>query len=79
MVDWMVEVLCSYKCSDQTFFIAVRVLDFYFVKSERQLEVSDLHLSGVTSMFIAAKYEEIHPMKLQVVHDKIAHKKLSIE
>ncbi|KAM3130663.1 hypothetical protein pb186bvf_017255 [Paramecium bursaria] len=79
MVDWMVEVLCSYKCSDQTFFIAVRILDFYFVKSERQLEVSDLHLSGVTSMFIAAKYEEIHPMKLQVVHDKIAHKKLSID
>ncbi len=30
-------------------------------------------------MFIAAKYEEIHPMKLQVVHDKIAHKKLSID
>ena len=30
-------------------------------------------------MFIAAKYEEIHPMKLSVVYEKIAHKKLSTE
>ncbi|CAD8061186.1 unnamed protein product [Paramecium sonneborni] len=79
MIDWMVEVLCSYKCTDQTFFVAVRTMDFYFSKSEKQLEVSDLHLCGVTSMFIAAKYEEIHPMKLSVVYEKIAHKKLSTD
>ncbi|CAK75196.1 unnamed protein product (macronuclear) [Paramecium tetraurelia] len=79
MIDWMVEVLCSYKCTDQTFFVAVRTLDFYFAKSEKQLEVSDLHLCGVTSMFIAAKYEEIHPMKLSVVYEKIAHKKLTTD
>ncbi|CAD8139646.1 unnamed protein product [Paramecium pentaurelia] len=79
MIDWMVEVLCSYKCTDQTFFVAVRTLDFYFAKNEKQLEVSDLHLCGVTSMFIAAKYEEIHPMKLSVVYEKIAHKKLTTD
>lgn len=54
-------------------------MDYYFAKYDKVLEVSDLHLCGVTSMFIAAKYEEIHPMKLSVVHEKIAHKKLSIE
>jgi len=36
-------------------------------------------LIGVTAMFIASKYEEIYPTKLKVVHEKIAHKKLSIE
>ena len=30
-------------------------------------------------MFIASKYEDIHPLKMKVVYDKIAHKKLSIE
>lgn len=30
-------------------------------------------------MFIACKYEEIYPMKLSVVYDKIGHKKLPIE
>ncbi|CAD8043080.1 unnamed protein product [Paramecium primaurelia] len=79
MIDWMVEVLCSYKCTDQTFFVAVRTLDFYFAKNEKQLEISDLHLCGVTSMFIAAKYEEIHPMKLSVVYEKIGHKKLTTD
>lgn len=54
-------------------------MDTYFSKIEKALEVSDLHISGVTAMFIAAKYEEIHPMKLSVVHEKIAHRKLSTE
>lgn len=29
MVDWMIEVLCSYKCKNQTFFLAVNYLDRY--------------------------------------------------
>ena len=34
---------------------------------------------GVTSMFMASKYEEIYPLRLAVVHEKIAHKKISID
>ena len=30
-------------------------------------------------MFMACKYEEIYPFKLQLVHEKIAHKKISKE
>lgn len=30
-------------------------------------------------MFIASKYEEIYPFKLKMVHEKIGHKKISIE
>lgn len=30
-------------------------------------------------MFIANKYEEIYPLKLKTIYEKIAHKKLSIE
>lgn len=29
-------------------------------------------------MFIASKYEEIYPFKLKLVHEKIAHKKISV-
>lgn len=28
-------------------------------------------------MFISSKFEEIYPVKLSIVHEKIAHKKLS--
>lgn len=77
MVDWMVEVLTSYKCTEQTFFMAVRLMDHYLMSEPKQLTPQDLHLLGVTAMFIACKYEEIYPMKLQVVQDKIAHRKLT--
>jgi len=30
-------------------------------------------------MFIASKYEDIHPLKMKMVFEKIAHKKLPIE
>ena len=42
-------------------------------------EISDLHITGVTCMFIASKYEDIYPLKMKMVYEKIAHKKLSIE
>ena len=30
MVDWMIEVLSAFKLSDQTFFLAVNIMDRYF-------------------------------------------------
>jgi hypothetical protein len=35
MVDWMIEVLSSYKCTEQTFFMAVRIMDMYFQKAPK--------------------------------------------
>jgi hypothetical protein len=75
MIDWMIEVLSSYKMSEETFFRSTYLLDSYLKCSNHRLEVKDLHLIGITSMFSAAKYEEIHPFKLNVVYDKIARKK----
>jgi hypothetical protein len=75
MVDWMIEVLSSYKMTEETFFKSVFVMDSYMKKCRTKLEVKDLHLVGVAAMFIASKYEEIHPLKLEVLYDKIARKK----
>ncbi|CAK75510.1 unnamed protein product (macronuclear) [Paramecium tetraurelia] len=79
MIDWMIEVLTSYKCKDQTFFLAVRLMDQYLNLSLKSHAPQDMHLIGVTCMFIACKFEEVQPVKLQTVHEKIAHKKLSKE
>lgn len=75
MVDWMIEVLSSYRMSEETFFRSVHLMDAYLRLCRPRLEGKDLHLIGVTTMFSAAKYEEIHPLKLAVVYDKIARKK----
>jgi len=56
MIDWMVEVITSYKCDDESFFMSVLLLDLYYANVGKNLEVSDLHLIGITSMFVATKY-----------------------
>jgi hypothetical protein len=38
-----------------------------------------LHVTGVTTMFVASKFEDIYPLKMKTVHEKIAHKKLDIQ
>lgn len=79
MIDWMIEVLTNFKCDDQTFFLAVSLLDRYFKAKTETLEIANLHIIGVTTMFIASKYEDIYPLKMKMVHEKIAHAKLAIK
>ena len=61
--------------SEETFFRSVFLMDAYMKNCGVKLDVKDLHLIGVSSMFSAAKYEEIHPLKLSVIYEKIARKK----
>jgi len=59
MIDWMIEVLTNFKCEDQTFFLAANLLDRFLKNVKQPQEIADLHLMGVTAMFIASKYEDI--------------------
>ena len=82
MVDWMIEVLSNYHCDESTYFESVNLMDRYFKECDSKnqfLQPSELHLIGVTSMFIASKYQDIYPLRLKIVKDKIAHNKLSCE
>lgn len=78
MIDWMVEVLTNFRCSHQAYFMATSLLDQFFKQSSGRIPVKDLHLSGVAAMFIASKYEDIYPLKLSIIYEKIAHKKLAV-
>lgn len=78
MVDWMVEVLTTFKTSDQTFFLAVNILDRYFKLSNKNLNSSDLHVSGIVAMFIASKYEDVIPLLMRTVLNKIGHSKFEL-
>lgn len=77
MVDWMVEVMTNFRCDDQTFFVATSVMDRYFQRVPDNLEVSALHVTGVAAMFLASKYEDIYPLKMRDVYEKIGHKRLT--
>ena len=62
MIDWMFEVLTAFKMSEQTFFLAVQYMDRYIAESEKLLDLSQLHLIGITCMFLASKFEDITPL-----------------
>ena len=79
MVDWMFEVITAFKMSEQTFFLSVQYLDRFVSTTSRKLDISELHLIGITCMFIASKYEDYYPIKMKIVFEKIAHQKLKIE
>ena len=75
----MIEVLTSYKCSNPTFFSAVQLMDDYLAATTHVEEVKSLHLLGVSCMFMVIKMEEVVPIRLKSVYEKIGHKKLSME
>ena len=79
MIDWMIEVLTNFGCDEQTFFIAVQIMDRYFKHAGLSLKITDWHAVGVTAMFIASKYEDIYPLRMKTIDERIAQKKIPIE
>ncbi|KAH0694325.1 hypothetical protein KY285_021422 [Solanum tuberosum] len=59
LVDWLVEVSEEYKLLSDTLYLTVSYLDRFL--STNVITRQKLQLLGVSSMLIAAKYEEISP------------------
>lgn len=80
MIDWIIEVLVNYNCDEQTFFIAVSLMDRYLkFYSITSLKADDIHLIGITCIFMASKYQDVYPLRLKEVKEKIAHNKFSLD
>jgi len=80
MMDWMVEVCSSFKCTTRTYFLATAIFDRYIAgqgAAGKKLVNKDVHSIGVTSMYLASKYEDIYPLHSRIVSEKIAHKAIS--
>lgn len=60
LVDWLVEVHQQFSLLQETLFLAVAILDRYMQDAADKVPRKKLQLVGVTSMFIAAKYEEMY-------------------
>jgi hypothetical protein len=54
-------------------------MDRFFMASASSVPVSQLHIIGVTAMYIASKMDEIYPLKIKTIYEKIVHKKISKE
>lgn len=72
----MIEVLSSFNCEPNTFFLSLDIMDTFLELTDRCLETKDIHLIGVTSMLLASKMEEIIPFKVSTVVEKMTHNKM---
>lgn len=51
-------------------------MDHYFAAEEHRLPITRLHIVGVVSMLVATKMDEVYPLKVKTVYDKIVHRKI---
>ncbi|CAJ0572761.1 unnamed protein product, partial [Mesorhabditis spiculigera] len=63
LIDWIMEVCESEKQHRETFHLAVDYVD-RFLSNTTGWPVEHLQLIGMTAVFIASKFEEIYPPKL---------------
>jgi len=60
LVDWLTQVHQQFSLLQETLYLTVAILDRYLQDNCEKLARKDLQLVGVTSMFIASKYEEMY-------------------
>lgn len=79
MVDWVMEVYAVFDFSTTTYFTTIHILDTYLIYTKKEVNDSDIHLLGMVCMFIASKFEENSPLRIEFLWDKIGHKTFSKE
>jgi len=58
LVDWLVQVQCKLNLLPETLHISVGIIDRFLQLRAENVPRNQLQLLGITSLFIAAKYEE---------------------
>ena len=75
IIDWMLLIFNSYNSEPSSFFSAVHYFDSYIKNSKFNIYDDDIHLIGISCIFLASKMEDIIPLHLNQVTEKIAHNK----
>ncbi|KAI3942089.1 hypothetical protein MKW92_033118 [Papaver armeniacum] len=63
VVDWLIDVHREFQLSPEVLYLAVQILDRYLAM-DLVVTKEEMQLLGVTAMFIASKYEEVSPPKI---------------
>ena len=63
LIEWIIDVHRKFKLVPEALYVTVFLLDQYM--SKKHITKTQLQLLGVTTLWIAAKYEEIYPPELQ--------------
>jgi len=75
IVDWMMEVVHAFNCETETMFLSVTIMDLFLNVSKNKISKDLLHLICTTSIYMASKMEDIMPISVNSVINKIMHNK----
>lgn len=62
LIEWVIDVHRKFKLQSESLYVGQYIIDKFM--SKKSIQKSQLHLLGVTTLLIAAKYEEIYPPKI---------------
>ena len=63
MIEWIIDVHRKFRLTPEALYVTVHIIDQFM--SKKKIQKSQLHLLGVSTLLIAAKYEEIYPPELR--------------
>ena len=64
LIDWLVDVHQAFGLCPETLYLTVALIDRYLKVQHDRVRKNHLQLIGVTALFIAAKYEEVRPVRI---------------
>ena len=71
VIDWKLKIHDRLRLLPETLFLAINIFDRYL--SQCKISKSKVQLVSIGSIFIASKYEEIHPPSLKDIHDLVSN------
>ncbi|CAK70621.1 unnamed protein product (macronuclear) [Paramecium tetraurelia] len=74
-LNWLVEITQAYSMNYSTFFIVCSILDEY-QKITLNVTKDNLHLTGVSCIYLASKFNDVIPLRLDQAID-ISHNRLA--
>ena len=61
LIDWLRDISDKLRLLSETFYMAVALLDRFYDQVDEPVPKNQVQKTGVTALFLAAKFEEIYP------------------
>lgn len=63
LIEWIIDVHRKFRLVPEALYVTQHIIDQFM--SKKKIQKNQLHLLGVATLLIAAKYEEIYPPELR--------------
>lgn len=65
LLKWLIQVGRKFQVKDETMHICVQLIDLILLHETERISKHNFQLLGVTALFVASKYNEIHTFEAE--------------